>query len=72
MSVIPLLVYPYEQPSLFSRQMSDTPPKNSPTGLGMFSSVGKGEKEAVEFFNHHVDEVKKIIYIINLFQQPSI
>ena len=41
--------------------MSDTPPKNSTTGLGMFSTVGKGEKEAVEFFNQHVEEVTKLI-----------
>ena len=42
--------------------MSDTPPKNSTTGLGMFSTVGKGEKEAVEFFNQHVEEVTKLIH----------
>ncbi len=46
------------QSFIFCRQLSDAIPKNSTTGLGMFSTVGKGEKEAVEFFNKHVEEVK--------------
>jgi len=47
-------------------QMSDAIPKNSNTGLGMFSTVGKGENEAVEFFNKHVEEVKSVIPAENL------
>ena len=39
--------------------LSDPVPSSSSIGLGMFSSVRAGQEAAVQFYNDHVEEVKK-------------
>ena len=47
-----------EDPS-FMTALSDPIPSSSSRGLGMFSSVRAGQEAAVQFYNDHVEEVKR-------------
>lgn len=42
-------------------KLSTIVPQCSTQGLGMFGAVSAGEKEAVQFWNEHVNEVKSVV-----------